>query len=95
MVDAASGTLNNDKADASAATVIAGQLSNRNDARSQTLMEAFPSPKKDLKGVKFGSSRNPETFNKRSTVFGTTLESHLQDIKMEKPFTTELRVASV
>ena len=46
----------------------------RNESKSQTLMDHFPGANKDLKGVTYGSGRNRETFHKRSTVFGTTLE---------------------
>ena len=57
-------------------------------------MDAFPVANKDLKGINWGSSRHPDIFQKRSTVFGTTLENHLEELKMEKPF-TDLRVDSV
>lgn len=51
---AAQSTLNSNRKDVSAATMGTGQSSKRNEARSQTLMDAFPSPNKDLKNVKFG-----------------------------------------
>ena len=62
-------------------------------------MEAFPpstATNKDLNSVKLESKnggRHLENLRKRSTVFGTGLENHLDELAVE--ITTELRVDSV
>ena len=48
----------------------------------------------NLNNLAFNSTtRNRETFEKRSTVFGTALRDNVQEIKMERP--VDLRVDSV
>ena len=48
---------------------------------------------KVVKPIKLGSSRNTETFHKRSTVLGAHMAEFTEHFKMEKP--PELRVDSV
>lgn len=65
--------------------------------RTQTLMDAFPVTQDlNLKDLNFSSNQNRDkSFDKRSTVFGTAMRDHIEEmnIKMERP--TDPRILSV
>ena len=58
-----------------------------------THVESQPEARMQPKPLQLGSSRNPETFNQRSTIFAPGGQENQEEVKYDKP--TDLRVDSV